>query len=184
MLLHFFVQGRPPGASEPAESESYTARAVHWTTDTTARLSEMSLDEMVGGVRARGTSALESAKRMFRFLSGDAVPRTAQAQAPPQREMVEKKEGGWMVGFTGLFSGLRGPTATSASGGGADSSDGSIHTDGEVHADLVMVCHFLDHTHCAMRAKFSHCYRMTRGTSSSGICWSTYPVRISPCCGI
>ncbi|KAH9947703.1 TIM21-domain-containing protein [Amylocystis lapponica] len=135
MLLHFFIQGRPPGttlASVPEQESSYLDRARQWTTNA----AEMSFDEILESVRARGESALEATKRMFRFLSGDRVPRPPPAQ-PAQKEVVEKKESGWSSGFTGLFSGLRG-TAPGASGAHVDASDGNVYTEGEVHADLIM----------------------------------------------
>ena len=147
MLLHFFVQGRPPGSAAPAH-ESYAARAAHWTSDTAARVAEMSFGEMAECVRARGESALENAKQVFRFLSGDAA--TGPRQPPPtpqqrqQRAEEKDAEGGWTSAITGLFSGLRGPSTGGGVGDHASSpSDGTVYTDGEVHADLVMVCLFL-----------------------------------------
>jgi len=141
MLLHFYIQGRPPGSTAPppeSESESYVNSALHWTKDTVSRLSEMSSEEMIETVKARAESGLDAAKELFKFLSGDPVPRSSPSSITQEvSEQGKEEKRGWTSSFTGLFSGLRG-TPRSALGSQTESSDGRMYSEGEVHADLVM----------------------------------------------
>lgn len=139
MLLHFWVQGRPSGTSAPdSDSESYVDKAVHWTKETVAHVSEMSVDEMVENVKTRAEAGLDTAKQLFKFLSGDPVARS-HSEVPAKPEVKPREEEkGWTSGFTGLFSGLRG-TSQSTTEKRSDAADGGAYTEGEVHADLVMV---------------------------------------------
>lgn len=138
MLLHFFVQARPPGAA-PHEDEdaSYLDRASTWATHAASSLADITVDEFVEKAKTRAYATLDSTKELFRFLSGDALPRPLPEQPVKKEVKQEKEEKGWTSGFTGLFSGLRGTTNQSTEN--KEDSDGSTYSEGEVHADLVLV---------------------------------------------
>jgi len=144
MLLHFYVKGRPPGSSAPpseSESTSYVDTAMNWTKETASHVSEMSFEEMLETAKARVEAGVDAAKQLFKFLNGDSVPKS-QAPEPVKQEVKVEEKKGWSSGFTGLFSGLRG-TARSPAESRGDTTDGKVYSEGEVHADLVMVRVFL-----------------------------------------
>ncbi|OCH96669.1 hypothetical protein OBBRIDRAFT_830072 [Obba rivulosa] len=137
MLLHFYVQGSPPGSSSHAD-ESFFESVVHRVKDATSTLGQMSLNELAVAVQARAERTLETAKQMFRFLSGDVTP--APAPPPPlvrQEKKEVKKESGWTSAFTGIFSSVRGATRSTPETP-RTVPDGKMYDEGEVHADLVM----------------------------------------------
>ncbi|GBE78090.1 hypothetical protein SCP_0109720 [Sparassis crispa] len=143
MLLHFYVQGQSPGSSQAAvefqsDSDSYMDSAIGWAKGVASAMSEMTYDDLVETVSDRASRTLERAKRMFRFLSGDPVPKPLAPEPTKVAVKEEKKESQWTwtSGFTGLFAGLR--TASKAADGRGNSPDGKLYTEGEVHADLVM----------------------------------------------
>ena len=138
MLLHFYVQGSPPGSDAHAD-ESFFQSAVHRVKDATSTLSDMSVDELVAAVKARTERTLETAKQMFRFLSGDVTPAPAPPPPPVKEEKKEEKnESGWTSAFTGIFSSVRNSTRSSPEAP-RPVSDGKMYEEGEVHADLIMV---------------------------------------------
>ncbi|KAI0932566.1 hypothetical protein AcW1_000347 [Taiwanofungus camphoratus] len=140
MLLHFYVEGRPPGSGpSQVQPESYVDSVVHWSKDIASSLSEMTIDEFVEKVKAHAESTLEVAKQLFKYLSGDPIPPSQPSQPVKQDVKEEKEQSGWTSGLLGLFSGLRGSTR-SPSEARPGLPDGKIYTEGEVHADLVMVC--------------------------------------------
>jgi mitochondrial import inner membrane translocase subunit TIM21 len=130
MLLNFYIQGsfaKSAQSSDEEEGPSYIES-----------LSSLTLDESIAYGREKLESIMESAKRAFRYLSGDL----AQLPSPhPQSSVKEhqEKEGGQDKGLwslAGLFSGLKGRRSAIESAG----DSGVLWTDGEVHADLVRVC--------------------------------------------
>lgn len=139
MLLNFYIQGRPPGSAPVTESDSYLDQAVGWAKTAAVEVSDMDFDDWVDSAKGRAESAFESCKRIFRFLSGDPVPSSQLPPLPSLDVQEEKRESGWMSGVTGLFSGLKGPSRTSGETP-PDALHGAVDTEGEVHADLVMVC--------------------------------------------
>lgn len=138
MLLNFYIKGRLPGSASTAQDDSYVESAIHWTQTTTSALSAMSFDELMDNAKVRMEHVLEKWKQMFKFLSGDSVPtkRDIPPSSPEVRE--EKQEKGWLSGLTGVFSGIKGPSAAHTDHF-EDPITGPVDTDGEVHADLVMV---------------------------------------------
>ncbi|OBZ79731.1 Mitochondrial import inner membrane translocase subunit tim21 [Grifola frondosa] len=137
MLMNFYVQGHRPGSEPPStsESESYLSSAFRRAKESVSALADMSLDDIVQSAKEHADNVFEAARQRFRFLSGDAVPPLPLPAAPKEDVKEKKKEGGWMSGFTGLFSGIKGVARTAAQ---SDSSDGQLYSEGEVHADLVM----------------------------------------------
>lgn len=138
MLLHFFVQARPPGSGAYADDDvSYLHRASAWATRAVSSISDMTMDEFLEKAKTHAQGALDSTKELFRFLSGDPLQRV-QAEQPVKEEVKQgKEEKGWTTGFTGLFSGLRGTTQGSTES--KEAPDGSTYNEGEVHADLALV---------------------------------------------
>lgn len=136
MLLHFFVQGQTPG-SVSEDSESYLNKAMASIQSIASEISEMSLDEVTQEINRRSKQVFESCKRMFRFLSGDDVSTPSVPSAPHIPAAEEKKPSGWMSGFTGMFSGLKGVSGSSAEHT-EDVPSLPTETEGEVHADLIM----------------------------------------------
>ena len=137
LLLNFFIQGQVPG-TPLAESDSRFEAAVEWTKRSGAQIADMSFEEIVDGAKRYGEDVWGSCKRLFKFLSGDQLPSTRPPPPPPPEVKEGKTEGGWRAGFVGMFAGLRG-SSREVTNSSEDSPDGQAYTDGEVHADLIMV---------------------------------------------
>lgn len=126
MLLSFHVQG-----SSPRDSSSAEEHKSLWNLDD---ITSASYD----GIMASILSITDSAKRTFRYLSGDAI--TLPEPPRPSIENGKQKDQDTgedlsLWGLAGLFKGLR---------GGRPSREPSIETsvqwsEGEAHADLVKV---------------------------------------------
>ncbi|KAH9937430.1 TIM21-domain-containing protein [Fomitopsis serialis] len=139
MLLHFYVQARPPGSKafeNGSEDVSYADKASAWVKRTASSLSDLTTDELAEKSKARAQAAMDSTKELFHFLSGDPLPRSQPEQSAKEEVRQEKEEKGWTSGVTGLFSGLRGTTKSSPES--RDSTDASAYSEGEVHADLIL----------------------------------------------
>lgn len=136
MLLNFFVQGQPHGSViAKSDDETRFSAAIERVKSSATAVSHMSLDDVVENTKEYAHDKWEASKKLFKFLSGDPVP-SAPPSPPPATEQKEPgQESRWKQGLTGLFSGLR-PTST---GLGSSSGADEEFTDGEVHADLVMV---------------------------------------------
>ena len=133
MFLHFYIQGSQPGTKAVDSSEGYLDPIIHWTGDRFSRLSDMSFDDIVNGVRARAAGVADSSKALFRFLSGEPTS-TPSPDRPPTREPAPaEKEPGSVWSFAGLFSGIKGKRR----GDGLDAADGRTFLEGEAHAELV-----------------------------------------------
>ncbi|KAI0050714.1 hypothetical protein FA95DRAFT_1555434 [Auriscalpium vulgare] len=137
MLLNFYIQAN---ANAPDSSSSYFEWASDWVKDTVTDLPELSWNDTVSWTKDRATRASDSAKELFRYLTGDPVPSkatTAGVMSERARHEVPPKEepkGVW-GGFTGLFGSLKG--ASRKADGGVDVASGKIYQEGEVHADLI-----------------------------------------------
>jgi mitochondrial import inner membrane translocase subunit TIM21 len=140
MLLNFFLEAKGrSNKSITQEDQSLWESASEWASRSAATVSDMSTEEAWQHTKDFANDKWESARRLFRFLSGDTVPASkplAPVAAPEVKEV--KQDGGWVSGFVGLFSGIRGP--------GRDSGESSLDTEsaegymeGEVQAMLVMV---------------------------------------------
>ena len=138
LLLNFFVQGQDPSKPILRESDSRWDAAVDWATQQGTRLSEMTYDEMVDSTKQYSGEVWDRCKRLFRFLSGEPVPSSKATPSPPPEQREEKREGGWTSGLMGMFAGLKGH-GRDASNAPEDVPEGQFYTDGEVHADLIMV---------------------------------------------
>ena len=134
MFLHFYIQGSQPGAKAADSSGGYLDPMIHWTGDGFSRLSDMSFDDIVDGVRARAAGVAESSKALFRFLSGEPTS-TPSVNQPPTREqpVLVEKEPSSVWSFAGMFSGIKGKRH----GDGLDAVDGRVFLEGEAHAELV-----------------------------------------------
>ncbi|KAG1904819.1 TIM21-domain-containing protein [Suillus fuscotomentosus] len=129
MLLNFYVQGSSSAKSAQQADEETGPSYIE-------SLSSLTLDETIGLAKEKLESIGRSAKRAFRYLSGDVTPLPAphpQLSTNDRQENERKQEKGvWSV--AGLFSGLKG--RRSVAEGAGDS--GVPWTEGEVHADLVL----------------------------------------------
>jgi import inner membrane translocase subunit TIM21 len=133
MFLHFYIQGSQPGSNPTDASEGYLDSMIHWTGDGFSRLSDMSFDDVVDGVRARAAGVAESSKALFRFLSGEPTP-TPSVNLPQTREPAPaEQEPSRVWSFAGLFSGIKGKRH----GDGLNGADGRAFLEGEAHAELV-----------------------------------------------
>ena len=141
MLLNFYVQGRPPGATGPyyaeQEDESLVSRWTQKVQDAVISLREMSAEEMKEEAVKRSQRLVELSKELFKFLTGEEDATSTPQPVLVQEQRVEKEEKGWMSSVTGLFSGIKG--ASRSGGSSSDTSSGAVFAEGEVHADLVMV---------------------------------------------
>ena len=133
MFLHFYIQGSQPGTKDADASEGYLDSMIHWTGDGFSRLSDMSFDDVVNGVRARAAGVAESSKALLRFLSGEPTPAPSANQPPAREPAPAEKEPSRVWSFAGLFSGIKGKR----SGDGLYMADGRVFLEGEAHAELV-----------------------------------------------
>ncbi|KAG1829230.1 hypothetical protein DFJ58DRAFT_719715 [Suillus subalutaceus] len=120
MLLNFYVQGSSSAKSAQQADEEAGPSYIE-------SLSSLTLDETIALAKEKLESIGQSAKRAFRYLSGDVAPSPAphpQLSTNDSQENERKQEKG-MWSFAGLFSGLKGRRS------------GVSWTEGEVHADLV-----------------------------------------------
>ena len=136
---------RSRSCSRCARSTRSTARAARASCSVRLRLASRNAEkgriDLLDRQNEDGSCAGDAwgeCKKLFRFLSGEPVPstRAPPPSAPEPRE--EKQESGWRAGLTGLFAGLKG-AGRDAAQAADDAPDGQVHTDGEVHADLIMV---------------------------------------------
>ena len=133
MFLHFYIQGSQPGTKATDASERYIDYMIHWTSEGFTRLSDMSYDDVVDGVRARAAGVAESSKALFRFLSGEPTPAPSANQPPTREPAPAEKEPSSVWSFAGLFSGIKGKRH----GDGLDAANGRVFLEGEAHAELV-----------------------------------------------
>lgn len=134
MFLHFYIQGSKPGTrAAGASSEGHLDSVIHWTSDGFSRLSDMSFDDIVDGVRARAAGMAESSKALFRFLSGEPTSTPSASQPPIHEPPPIEKESSRIWSFAGLFSGIK----EKRRGDGLDVSDNRVFLEGEAHAELV-----------------------------------------------
>lgn len=133
MFLHFYIQGSQPGTKTTDASEGYLHSMVHWTSDGLSRLSDMSFDDVVDGVRARAAGVADSSKALFKFLSGESTTTPSTNQPPVREPAPVEKESSSVWGFAGLFSGIKGRRR----GDGLDVTDDRVFLEGEAHAELI-----------------------------------------------
>ncbi|TFY65918.1 hypothetical protein EVG20_g5169 [Dentipellis fragilis] len=142
MLLNFYVQAKGHGTAEA--SDSYLNSAVEWTKEAAAGLSELTWDDTVSWTKDRALGAQESAKELFRYLTGDTVaPKSivydadgsSDARGEDSRRHEEPR--GLWGSVTGLFGSIKSSSRNGSSEGSAAGTSGSLWQEGEIHADLV-----------------------------------------------
>jgi len=141
MLLNFYVQANSHSADQDA---SYFKSASSWFNNTVTNLSEFSWQETGEWITLHTQETIDSAKNLFRYLSGDpATSNSAAAQfssaAPRKHESPSGDGKGFWSSFTGLFGSLRGGAGKGPFEGALDTGHGNVWQEGEVHADLVRV---------------------------------------------
>lgn len=141
MLLNFYVQ---VNSYSPDEDASYFESASSWLKSTVTNLSRVSWQDARDWTVLHTRDTIDSAKDLFRFLSGDPVPsKSAAAQValpePRKQELPAVDRKGFWNSFTGLFGSLRGGSRKGSYEGTLDARHGRVWQEGEVHADLVRV---------------------------------------------
>lgn len=140
LLLNFFLEAKGQ-ASTRTEDQSICASGREWASQHIAAMSEMSVHDALQHAKDYSNDKLESARRLFRFLSGDPIPPTRPTPPVVAPEVKETKtESGWKSSVLGLFAGLRG-SSREIGDSYADTETGEGYSEGEVQALLVMVCH-------------------------------------------
>jgi mitochondrial import inner membrane translocase subunit TIM21 len=141
MLLNFYVQADP---HLPDQEASYLESMSTWVQSTVTSLPELSWQEAQGWVVHHTRETIESAKDLFRFLSGDpASPKPVASQValpePQKQELPSDTGRGFWGSVTGLFGSLKGGNRKGLQEGTFDAGHGRVWQEGEVHADLVRV---------------------------------------------
>jgi len=139
MLLNFYVQADPHSLDQEA---SYLESTSTWVKKTVMSLPELSWQEAQDWVVHHTRETSESAKNLFRFLSGDSAspkPVSSQVVLPePQKQELPSDTGrGFWSSVTGLFGSLKGGNRDGLQEGPFDAGHGRVWQEGEVHADLV-----------------------------------------------
>jgi len=116
--------------------------ASSWLKDSATDLSRISWQEARDWVVLHTRETADSAKALFRYLSGDPVlSKSATTQVPspvPQKHEVPTGDrNGFWGSFAGLFGSLRGGSRNEQLEGTLDAGHGRVWQEGEVHADLV-----------------------------------------------
>jgi import inner membrane translocase subunit TIM21 len=144
MLLNFYVQA----SSKKKLDSGYFDRAKSWILG----LDMMSFDESVAWSIDQAFTFWDKGKRAFRYLSGAPLPPLPLSTPPrssPEEDSKRNESSTGVWSFTALFSGLRGRRSEAVVGSrNPKQPDGSVWTDGEVHADLVRVHIFLPALTC------------------------------------
>jgi import inner membrane translocase subunit TIM21 len=141
MLLNFYVQA---DTQPPDQDVSYFESTISWLKSTSMHLSEVSWQDAKDWTILHTRETVDSAKDLFRYLSGDPVSAkstAAQVALPEPRRQdppADDRKGLWS-GFTGLFGTLRGGSRKGPYEGTLDAGRGRVWQEGEVHADLVRV---------------------------------------------
>ncbi|KAI0307941.1 TIM21-domain-containing protein [Multifurca ochricompacta] len=139
MLLNFYVQ---------ADSQSldlYTSHfesASSWVKNTVTGIQDLSWQEAKDWITFHTRETTDSAKDLFRYLSGDPMlPKSAAARAafpkPQTKESPEDDGKGLWSSLTGLFGSLKSGNRKGPQDGTLDAGHGRVWQEGEVHADLV-----------------------------------------------
>ena len=141
MLLNFYVQANSHSADQDA---TYFESASSWVNNAVTNVSEFSWQETGEWITLHTRGTIDSAKDLFRYLSGDpATSKSAAAQvtspAPRKHDSPSGDGKGIWSSFTGLFGSLRGGAVKGPYEGALDTGRGSVWQEGEVHADLVRV---------------------------------------------
>lgn len=141
MILNFYVQGSSSTSPPINEDRPYLDSVVDWAHDRVDDLDTITLNESIAWSKERVLHLLASAKRAFKYLSGDPLPSQRSLPPTPQTNAghAKRMEEGNAWSFAGLFSGLRGRKSGGVEGN-AVAPDGKVWNEGEVHADLVQVC--------------------------------------------
>jgi import inner membrane translocase subunit TIM21 len=141
MLLNFYVQADPHSSDQDA---SYLESASSWVKNIVTSLPELSWQEAKGWVIHHTHETIDSAKDLFRYLSGDpASPRSAAIQValpePRKQELPADDRIGFWSSVTGLFGSLKSGNRKGKQEGTFDTGHGKVWQEGEVHAELVRV---------------------------------------------
>jgi import inner membrane translocase subunit TIM21 len=141
MLLNFYVQADPHSSDQDA---SYLESASSWVKNIVTSLPELSWQEAKGWVIHHTHETIDSAKDLFRYLSGDpASPRSGAIQValpePRRQELPADDRIGFWSSVTGLFGSLKSGNRKGKQEGTFDTGDGKVWQEGEVHAELVRV---------------------------------------------
>ena len=142
MLLNFYVQAN---SHSPEQDVSYFELASSWLDNAVTNFSEFSWWEARDWLTLNTREAVDSAKDLFRYLSGDPAPSksaASQVSLPVSRNQESPTDNGrgFWSSFAGLFGSLRGGAGQGPYEGALDTRHGSVWQEGEVHADLVRVC--------------------------------------------
>jgi import inner membrane translocase subunit TIM21 len=141
MLLNFYVQAN---SHSPDQDASYFELASAWLDNAVTNFSEFSWWEARDWIMLHTQETVDSAKDLFRYLSGDPVPSksaAAQVSLPTSRKQGSPTDSGngFWNSFAGLFGSLRGGAGKGPYEGALDTGHGNVWQEGEVHADLVRV---------------------------------------------
>jgi len=139
MLLNFYVQAN---SHSPEQDTSYFELASSWLNNAVTNFSEFSWWEARDWVILNTRETVDSAKDLFRYLSGDPVTSKSAASqvsspVPRKQDSPADNEKGLWRSFAGLFGSLRSGVGKGSYEGALDTGRGKVWQEGEVHADLV-----------------------------------------------
>jgi import inner membrane translocase subunit TIM21 len=173
MLLNFYVQAN---SHLPDQDANYLESASLWLNDAITNFSEFSWQEARDWIKLHTRETVDSAKDLFRYLSGDPVPSKSAATRVSlpvswKHESPTDNGKGFWSSFAGLFGSLRSGAGKGPYEGALDTGHGSVWQEGEVHADLVRVgvCR-------SLRDPILRHFRTPLDISSSGIFSSIFQV--------
>ena len=141
MLLNFYVQANP---HLPDSHTSYFQSVSSWVTSTVTNLPELSWQEAKDSTVRYAQETVDSAKDLFRYLSGDPAPPQSASTVvafpePLKQELPTDDKKSFWGSVAGLFGSLKGGSRTGPQEGTPDAGHGNVWLEGEVHADLVRV---------------------------------------------
>lgn len=144
MLLNFYVQA---GSSSSSSSDaSYFDSVIAWAKESAEGLPDVTLEEAIDWTKDRGRRTVDSAKELFRYLTGDPMPVERSTTLPgsmaTQTRVKEANKGdnkGVWGSITGLFGSLRNSSRGGADEARSDVASSRLWQEGEVHAELIRV---------------------------------------------
>lgn len=140
MTLHFYVQATPKKHRTTLEGDGWLDKAGAWMNLQSEALSEWDLHQ--GKEWAEHIS--DRARNTFRFLTGrEEDPSTSIPSDTLEATHIKHQEKQEAKGWTGMFSlggVFKGFTAAKRTNSATGAVDVKTWTEGEVHADLIMVC--------------------------------------------
>ncbi|KIY67593.1 hypothetical protein CYLTODRAFT_352855 [Cylindrobasidium torrendii FP15055 ss-10] len=131
MFLNMYIQGQLPPEDGAPHSDNYFDAASAWVGNKISGLPEMTSDGISEWAKLKAHNVSQRSRETFRYLTGAPLPPPVPTQQTQSQNATEKPSRAWQI--AGVFSSMRQKVQAAA-----EPAKGTVFTDGEVHAELVM----------------------------------------------